>query len=218
MKRFLILQYDNRALNDNMLELTKINKSYCETHNYEYRFIDTSYDLPVYWIKVYLVNEILKTDKYDGVLWLDTDACIYNATIKLENLILENKSFYLSPDNKIWPAKFNAGVFMVLNTNTGKQMIEEWMKCYNEKDWTKDVNNNKFSTSGSWAGTVYEQGSFTNYILPKYNDEIKSFDGAYLQSFYSDTLVDVDAKVFTLHFAGGFKKEISSFLITRKLT
>jgi hypothetical protein len=211
MKPLLVLQYDNRPLDDSYSELIKINKRYCEKHNYEYKFIDTYYDLPVYWIKVHLLNEILKTNVYHGIFWLDTDACIYNPTIKLENLMLENKSFYLSPDNKLWDSPFNAGVFMVLNTEMGREIIDEWMKCYNDKDWSKDINN-KFSTKGKWGGEVYEQGSFVKNILPKYYNAIHIFNWTFFQTFYSD--IDI----FTLHFASYQKKnQIPSFLDFKKI-
>jgi hypothetical protein len=70
MDTYLILQYDNRPVSK-YKELIKLNKQYCKRHNYEYKFIYKTYNLPPYWIKVYLLDKLLPN--YKGILWLDTD-------------------------------------------------------------------------------------------------------------------------------------------------
>jgi len=213
MNKFLILQYENRRLTTNVSKLMKINKEYCLQNNYEYIFINEPYDLPPYWIKVYLVKEFLQSGKYKGILWLDSDACIYN-NIRLEDMLIKDKYFYKSPDNIKWNSSFNAGVFLVLNNEIGKNIMNDWMKSYNKNKWSKD--SNVWVTKGRWGGINYEQGSFIK-ISHKYHKYIHTFNWRFLQSSYSDTR-EKETCVFTLHFAGKdyFKSEISDYLKSLK--
>jgi len=206
---YLVIQYDNRLLDVNASCLISINKKYCQLHNYDYIFISQEYDLPPYWIKVKLVQEYLLLNKYKGVMWLDTDACIYNNNIKLEDIIIENKSFFLSPDNKIWAGPFCAGVFIVLNDDNGNTIINEWMDLYNKNNWNN--NNNKWDTSCCWAGSDYEQGSFCENLLYKYKNNIHSFDWYFFNSSYSN-ISEYNKKIFILHFASHFKNEIPQYI------
>jgi len=221
MEKFLILQYDNRILNDYENKLCNINQKYCKLYNYDYIFEYKHYNLPPYWIKVYLTHKYMKTGKYKGILWLDTDACIYNFHINLELLLIDNKSFYLAPDNiKGFPLRFlpnkitnyslfNAGVYFVLCNDMGRKIVNSWMNLYNYKDW--NFINNKWSTHGRWAGLMYEQGSFHIHILPKYHNHIHSFKWNFLQSNYSNIKDNKNEPVFILHFASeksGIKKYV----------
>jgi len=216
MDTFLILQYDNRKVTNDFIKLMKINKKYCSKYNYDYVFIKKQYDLPPYWIKVYLLQHFLQTNKYKGILWIDMDACIHNFDIRLEDIVIKDKYFYKSPDNKIWKSSFNAGVFLVLNNEIGMNIMNDWMKCYNKTKWHKS-GRNKWTTNCKWAGVCYEQGSFEKYISPKYNKYIQTFDWSFFQSFYSNLLEKENKCVFTLHFAGDeIKKEIPDYLKSLK--
>jgi hypothetical protein len=216
MVTFLVLQYDNRKLDKDSIKLMNINKKYCLQYNYDYVFIKKQYDLPPYWIKVYLLQHFLQTKKYKGILWLDMDACIHNFDICLEDILIKNKSFYKSPDNKIWKSSFNAGVFLVLNNEIGLDIMNDWMKCYNKNEWHKNDRNN-WTTNCKWAGICYEQGSFEKIISPKYKKYIHTFNWSFFQSFYSNLLENENRCVFTLHFAGDkIKKEIPYYLKSLK--
>jgi hypothetical protein len=219
-KTFLILQYDNRKIEKNFDKLMKINKKYCSQHNYKYIFVKKMYDLPAYWIKVYLVCMFLQTQKYKGVLWLDTDACIYNFDIRLEDILIKDKHFYMSSDNKLlWSSPFNAGVFLALNTEMGMNIMNDWMNCYNKNKWQKKSQNEWIEPKNcDWAGACYEQGSFVKSILPKYNRYIHKFHWTFFQSSFNSLLDKSTKCVFTLHFAGklteknNFKKELPLYL------
>jgi hypothetical protein len=205
MDTYLILQYDNRPVSK-YKELIKLNKQYCKRHNYEYKFIYKTYNLPPYWIKVYLLDKLLPN--YKGILWLDTDACIYNIDIQLEDIIIKDKHFYGSPDNKVWNSPFNAGIFFVLNTKIGLEIINNWLNTYDKKMWEKQ--DKKWISSCKWASECYEQGSFIKNILPNYTKYIHFFHWRFFNSFYSN--LEENNNVFILHFAGDFKKEIPLFL------
>jgi hypothetical protein len=216
MDTFLVLQYDNRKVEKDFIKLMNINKKYCLQYNYDYVFIKKQYDLPPYWIKVYLLHHFLQTKKYKGILWIDMDACVHNFDIRLEDILIKDKYFYKSPDNKIWKSSFNAGVFLVLNNEIGMNIMNDWMKCYNKNKWHKKTRN-KWTTNCKWAGICYEQGSFEKYISPKYNKYIQTFHWSFFQSFYSNLLENENRCVFTLHFAGDkIKKEIPYYLKSLK--
>ena len=216
MDTFLILQYDNRKVNKDFVKLMNINKKYCLQYKYDYVFIKKQYDLPPYWIKVYLLQHFLQTNKYKGVLWLDMDACVHNFDIRIEDMLIKGKYFYKSPDNKIWNSSFNAGVFLVLHNEIGMNIMNDWMKCYNKNKWHK-TGRNKWTADCKWAGVCYEQGSFVKYISPKYHKYIHTFDWSFFQSFYSNLIENENICVFSLHFAGDkIKKEMPYYLKSLK--
>jgi hypothetical protein len=211
---YLILQYDNRKLNKEVKRFVTINKTYCEKYKYDYLFVKKHYDLPPYWVKVYLLYELLKSNKYKGILWLDMDACVHNPTIRIEDMLVENKHFYKSPDNKIWTSPFCAGVFFVLNSDNGIRIMQDWKESYNKKDWHKVEN--KWVAKCKWAGSCYEQGSFIENILPKYKQDIHTFHWRFFQSFYSNLKEKYEQCVFIVHFARKFKREIPDYLKSKK--
>jgi hypothetical protein len=211
---YLLLQYDNRKLNKVAAQFVNTNKKYCAQHNYDYLLITKEYELPPYWIKVYLIQKLLP--KYKGILWLDTDACIHNSDIRIEDMLIQNKHFYNSPDNKKWKAPFCAGVFFVLNSEIGLRIMKEWMESYHKKDWQKVEG--QWVAKCKWASSCYEQGSFIENILPKYRDSIHTFHWRFFQSVYSNLQEKYSECVFVVHFANKFKREIPDYLKSKKQT
>lgn len=203
-KKYAIVQYDNRNI-DQYMKLMNINKKYCRDHNYDYIFSSDKYDMPVYWIKVKLVLDLLNTNKYDGILWLDSDAVIYDIKNPLDDIIIPNKSMYICPDNHKFAeftSLFNAGVWFVLNTNMGKMIMTKWMEYYNKikNNWKLDANG-KYYTNGKWAGSDYEQGSFVSDIMSDKNlsKYIEKMNYHILQAVPSD--IGKYSNIKTLHFA-----------------
>jgi hypothetical protein len=206
---FAIVQYDDRLIDENTQFLIDKNKEYCKKYNYEYFFINDKIELPSYWAKVKLANDYLQTGKYNGILFMDSDSTIHNHNITIEEIVIENKSFYMATDRIGWNSPFNAGVFIVLNDQNGKSIMNDWMQLYNielYKFWEKK--NNKWITNGEWAGNFYEQGSFINKILPKYKDSIFTVEWTFFQSVFSDIN---NNKKFIFHFSGHYKNEIHSY-------
>ena len=181
--------------------LIQQNVKYAVKHQYAYALASQCFShLPPWWIKVFLIEEILRTQNIQGVLWLDSDACIYDHSVKLESLLEGNKSFYMSPDNRVWQAPFNAGVFMVRNDDRGREIMSYWKSLFQPENWSQDPQTRVWQSTGTWAGETYEQGAFGSKVLPRYRDSIKTFKWSFFQSVYSD--VDtVDDPIFTLHFA-----------------
>jgi hypothetical protein len=233
---YAVVQYDNRKLNNHFKILTKINKKYCSLYGYDYIFETKEYNLSPYWIKVKLVQDLLNTNKYKGILWLDTDAVIDDFSIGLDSISKPNKSIYFSNElvtltdskdrfkdrNKY---RFNSGVWFVLNNNIGKLIINDWFNLYDSNNWFKIRNkwvckDKIIDKNCKWAGKDYEQGAFTDYILPKYEKDCYQ----YFYNFFQSTNIKeihIDNPTFVYHFYG-YKTFNKPFLIdylkTKELT
>jgi len=179
------------------------NKRYCEKHGYEHIFIDTSdIDVPPYWQKAFIAQNNL--DKYKGILWLDTDATIFNMDITLDDVTSNSGSFYKSINSR-GNQIFNAGVWIVKNSERGRKILDDWIKQYKASNWKK--NGNKWHTNGPWAGKAYEQGSFAYKIVPMYSRNIKTLPENKLQSTdYGDP------DTFILHLYNDNRSKIPEFL------
>ena len=204
-KPWCVVQYDDRNISDNINQLMNRNKHYCNKYGYKYIFLSSGYeDIPPYWRKVQIVKDLINSDKYKGILWLDTDATIFNMDITLDNFNDPKKSFY-SSTNSTGNQIFNAGVWIVYNNNKGKNILAKWMLKYNPAKWKK--NNNKWSTASNWAGKNYEQGSFAYNIKPKFNSNIKTEPELTFQATNFRK-----PGVFILHFYNRYRSEIPEFL------
>lgn len=208
-KKWLVLQYDDRPIEYEYANLMNRNKKYCKQHGYAYKFIKRGYsNIPPYWRKVSLVKEYLKN--YKGILWLDTDAVIFNLNISLDSLTNSSKQLFISNDD--WnshPLHFNTGIWIIKNTIEMHRLLDDWIHTYNEKDWLKD-SMNKWHSTGGWSGTTYEQGSFNKNIYSKYKEYIKSPPCNILQGALED--INSPNKPFILHFWNCLKKEIPAFI------
>lgn len=92
--------------------------------------------------------------------------------------------------------------------------MQDWMESYNKNDWQQV--GNKWEAKCKWASSCYEQGSFIENILPKYKRDIHTFPWRFFQSFYSNLKEDYEECVFIVHFASKFKREIPSYLKSKK--
>lgn len=73
-------------------------KLYCNLHNYglyidQYKTVDSSRSFQ--WHKIKLCKELLLTNKYEWLFFLDIDCLIMNSSIRLESFIDENYSYIL---------------------------------------------------------------------------------------------------------------------------
>ena len=216
-KTWLIIQYDDRPLTELYNRLIDRNKYYCNKHGYIYKFISSGYEnLPPYWRKVKIVLDYLNSDKYKGIMWLDTDATIFNFDIKLGLFDSSNntKSFYKSI-NSVGNKIFNAGVWIVKNTIQGKQIMNDWMNLYDPNTWYKK--NGAWHTNGYWADIDYEQGSFAFKVIPKYNNNIKTLNEPFLQGLNKNGANAKAGKIFVLYFYSNNKEKIEPFLKSHPL-
>ncbi len=213
--KWAIVQYDDRKLSKEYEKLVKLNEEYCKKHNYDHYLLISGYNhVPPYWAKIFACRDILnKKDKnnnyiYDGILWLDTDAVVHNQNVLLHTV--SNKDFFCSPDPPLWNGKLNAGVFGLKNSTYGRKICDYWLELYDniKSEWRKE--NNKWISSGGWAGDTYEQGSFVDNILEnnKYKNHIDILPYTRLQGID----VNKEQDVFVLHFSGSRNKELNDYL------
>jgi hypothetical protein len=207
--KWLIVQYDDRKIDTDTEILVKENKEYAKKHGYTYKFINSGYtDIPPYWRKVSLVKDLLPN--YKGVLWLDTDAVIFDSSKSLESLTKSRHSMFISRDN--WRAKknhFNAGVWMIKNTPDMNTLMSDWENQYKEEDWLRN-SDGKWHSKGKWSNITYEQGSFTHNIATKYNKYIKWLPCNILQGAIED--INTDHEPFVIHFMDKLKEHIPAYV------
>ena len=196
-----IIQYDDRPLSSDDKALMARNKYYCEKYGYEYIFLSTSkHNVPPYWQKVFIVKDYL--NKYKGILWLDSDATIFNMNIPLDTF---STHAFSKSTNSAGNQIFNAGVWIVTNTPRGRRILNDWIHEYDKTAWKKE--GEKWKTNNSWAGEKYEQGAFAYKIVPRYPKNIKTVNENVLQSTNMN-----DPDTFILHFYNVNAEKIPAFL------
>lgn len=211
-EKYAIVQYDDRDLSKEHTTFVKINKAYAARHGYDHFLITNGYeDVPPYWAKVKCVKDILNTKEgekyvYKGVLWIDTDACVTRIDTSFDEAFQTDKDFVFSPDGPWFESSMNAGVWFVRNTPKGREIIDTWYSHYKPSDWEKE-GEKKWRSKGTWAGTTYEQGAFTDLVMPKFKDDMENKPWQFLQGFYKTD------QSFTVHFAGPTLKKIQELFL-----
>ncbi len=164
--RLLLLTFDNRKNLDYLIEHNKNINQYCSFHpNVEYEFVSEC-NTNVYWCKIYLMLERLKTNKYDYVMWLDSDTIIPDLTKSLQKLFSEySSSIFISHDNFFPPNNaLCAGIFVVSNTKIGINFLTDCIDHFEKSNCV----NSKGKLKGLYAQSCYEQGVINKFINEKY--------------------------------------------------
>ena len=163
-KNILIITFDNRQGEEYVKIHNKNIKKYVEKYGYEYKFY-TKCNKNVYWCKVHMVLDALKTGQYDYVMWMDSDTIIKNFSIDIGNVINKYSSdIYIGSDNNDKYDITNSGVFIIKNSNIGKNFL---IDCLNKVN--KDCINEDGTLNGRWAASCYEQGIMNLMIADKYS-------------------------------------------------
>jgi hypothetical protein len=204
-KKWCIVQYDDREITDDLKGLMNRNKHYCNKYGYTYIFKSSGYDdLPPYWRKVKIVKDLIDSDLYKGVLWMDTDATVFNMSITLDSFNDSMKSFYSSTNSR-GNQIFNAGVWIVYNNERGRKILDTWIKKYNSSKWKR--NGTKWHSNSAWAGRNYEQGSFAYNVMPEFQSNVKTEP----ESTFQATNV-LQPNAFILHFYNDNRPKVPAFL------
>ena len=106
-------------------------------------------------------------------MWMDTDAVVHNFETPIDKAGKPEKTFICSPDPSGigMSAQFNAGVWIVKNTDVGRAIMNSWMSAYDPVHWTDA--DGKWIAKQGWAGETFEQGAFEKNILPRYRSSIE---------------------------------------------
>jgi hypothetical protein len=196
--RICFVTYEDR--NEEYIDLHNKNaKKYCDKWGYEYLHVsknDTG--ISPYWYKVFLVYDLIKSDKYDYVFWMDSDTIINNFNIDLGEDILDkyDSDIFVASDNIKYDVT-NSGLFIVRNSEIGRQFLDDWTKAYDpmcEKGsgWLR----------GIWAMSCYEQGNLNKLLVEKYSKNTTFLDGNIFQN--NNSCFD---DVFVMHHYGGKKEK-----------
>jgi hypothetical protein len=151
-------------------------------------------------------------DKYKGVMWLDTDAVVYNMNISLD-LIGNSVKHFFKATNSTGNQIFNAGVWTVKNTVAGKKIMEKWMGFYDPSKWKQT--GNSWSTQSNWAGKEYEQGAFAFKVVPEHKENINTLNEPFLQGVYQNNTGKRrhdKNDIFVYHFYGNLKSHEDAFI------
>lgn len=206
--RVLVLQYDNR-IPFPFPDLRNRNVNYSNYHNYTYICETEKAAISPYWVKVELTLRYLKDGQFDYILWLDSDACVYDFNVYIESFFDNTKEFAFSRDHPSWSMLFNAGVYIVKRSNTTIRLFETWMSLYPSHRWSQGEEGEWICAECDWAGSQYEQGSFVDSLL---NDP--SFTSIF-QREHPDVLqktLPPCVETFVMHFAANFKQQIPEFI------
>ena len=194
--KVLIISYDNRK----ELEYLSIHNNniseYCKKwKNIEYKFFD-SCDKNMYWCKLYLIYNELITNKYDYIMWMDSDTIIINQYINLKQILnIYNYDIFISYDiSLIKNDTLNAGCFIIKNSKIGHEFLSDCIG-YFENSKCLDNNNN---LKGIYSARCYEQGTMNYYINNKYNKYTKILSKEIIHNSNLCTL-----NTFILHYFGG---------------
>jgi hypothetical protein len=203
--KILIVSFDNRK-NLKYLKLHNNNIiNYCKKYNnISYEFLDNNNNKNIYWCKLYLVLKKLESNKYDYVMWMDTDSFIINDNISINKIINSYESdIFISHDTIsnniiIKNIALCSGVFIIKNSLIGKNFIKECIDYYEN---SKCNNNNKLH--GFYAQKCYEQGVMNYYIFEKYLKYTTILSIDIINNTY-----DCNKKTFILHKFGSSEEDI----------
>jgi hypothetical protein len=214
------VQYDDRNT-DEFRPLIQKNKEYAEFNSIDYIFLNKGYEsYPPWWRKVFIIKDLLP--HYNSILWIDTDACI----LKKQHFetLFQDKHFVFSPNPppfqihvfSNFAASFCAGIWAVKNTEEGKTILNEWSKCYKEKNWT--LKNGVWSASvGEYGGISYEQGSFQTFIERKYWSWLGKKQHWVLNYLPKPPEYFVGPDTFAVHFWKGNRDKIAGFCVSKNI-
>ena len=149
---------------------------------------------PPWWWKVFAIHDIFEQDPDPMdllVMWMDTDALVTDChTNEPVSLATSDPAacMWISPDAPPARSPFNAGCFLVRGSPAGRTLMRTWCSLYDPGVWhqvpqpiqpqesasvrfgiEKQPRNQQTRwtfTSGRWAGQAFEQGAFSQYILP----------------------------------------------------
>lgn len=164
-----VVSFDDRSARHVAMSW-EMNQAYCERYGHRFETHKTfDQALPPWWVKVFLVKRYLdqcRDSDSNWYVWLDSDAFLRLEQAPLADFlesIPAECSFVGAYDPLGLPGSFNSGVFAVRASATGRSIMDNWARCFDESVWA--VDNGVWTTHGSWAGRCYEQGSFNECVL-----------------------------------------------------
>lgn len=123
----------------------KINKYYCDKNNITFKKLSKRKLLhrKTHWEKIAYLKDIINTNKYKYIMWIDADACFnlecsYDLNTFIKNTFKDNKQFIMpidTPESGTNKWSINSGVMIFKNSQETKNIIDYWLtdECFNNK-------------------------------------------------------------------------------------
>jgi hypothetical protein len=164
---------------DNYLDMANITifdnlKKYCDLHGYTFhphKIENVQNGRLPQWQKIDVTLNILKSNKYKWVFYLDTDCLIMNSSIKLESFIDDKHSFIvptLNVDavdtpiiNKQGKNTIISSQFMLKNDETGIAIMED---IWNLNGWPEGMDVNTFDYEGRQVRITINKPQFYDKV------------------------------------------------------
>ena len=164
--------------------------------------------MPVYWEKVFRVNETMKAhQKCDIVAYLDSDAVIRKKHVDFFDKRMGDKHALVSGDE--WH-DMNAGVWAVRNTREGNEIMDNWETLYGSSTGWKQTKDGKWKCKGClWGGSQYEQGSFCHVSKQHKHNIMRVAQDVLNNKRCIHPTASIKADV--CHFMGWQKKDIENY-------
>lgn len=209
-KNGVILMYcTDNVINDWGKYSIAINKKYAEKHGYDFVILNKPYDKNVThaWQKIPAMIELLQ--KYDFVMYIDTDAIFYKQDLKIERLFKKySGDILVCSDKKNSDGKYlvNGGVVIAKKSKKTIDILKFW--------WDLRYKYKEFA---------FEQWALSDIVKNKYDEYIDSSvisvaPETEFNSVYSDLMESINKKTnfpdtYILHFmatSDDFRRDIFS--------
>jgi hypothetical protein len=206
----IVFQIENRS-DENLEALMGSVRDWAEERNYEYReYGETNPDMCHYWQKPFKLREIMNENpETEYILWFDSDIYVYDFRKDPIDYMTDDLDFVAAhdpddpKDTEDW---FNAGVFCVRNSESGRRLVDKWISLYDASKWSKDAEG-KWVTEDRWAGPNYEQGAFCEQILQKseFKNKIKILPSTVFNELFN--WKNPGPECFSVHLMRGLAKK-----------
>jgi hypothetical protein len=179
-KRGHARRYSYRA--DTACRVTK----YAHTHN-------------PYWCKFFWLRELLESDAYDYVVWVDSDVGIANFDLDFAKVLLAYESHcFAGLDNVGQYDILNAGILGIRNSTMGRDIIRAITEAYNQEGFQNRCLTSSQSLRGWFGSSCYEQGIMNDLLFqrfleattvlgPEYIHNGKTCEGGFLVHVYGSS-------------------------------
>ena len=114
-----------------------INKNYIRKNSYDFHLITKPYDPSVThaWQKIPAILLLFQENKYEYVMYIDTDAIFYDQSIKIEDIMnkYDGDIIVCSDEaNSAGKYKVNGGALIVKNTPAAVELLKSWWELRHE--------------------------------------------------------------------------------------
>jgi hypothetical protein len=179
--RILLVTYDDRSEIPFVIMHNKNLQNYVDQWGYEYKYYDQCIH-NAYWCKMFIVLEELNSGKYDYVMWLDSDTIIKNPNINIDDIVNSYSSdIFIGDHYEVYAmGGFNSGVFIIKNSDIGKQFLLDAITIYNNNK--QDCVNSDGSLKGLFTGVCYEQSVMNMLIHKNYSKNTTTLSDKFVRN------------------------------------